>query len=107
MLESLLELGFKKVDAQVYLFLTTLGPQEGRYIAGSLELSKSQLYRSIRRLKNRGIVNSSYQRPAVFSSVAFEEFLGRSIEAKREQTYALQKSREELLNSWRVLTKNR
>jgi len=104
MLKTLLDLGFKEVDAKVYLFLRSMGPQKGKDIADSLKLHKQQLYRSLKRLKNKRIVNSD-EHPAVFSSISFEKVLDVFLEVKKEQADDLQESREELLSRWQDITK--
>jgi sugar-specific transcriptional regulator TrmB len=105
MFRTLIELGFNDVDAEVCLFLARMGPQKEKDIADSLRLKKQQIYRSLKRLKNKGIVNSSAERPAVFSSISFEEVLDLFLEVKKQQADALQKGREELLSRWQALTK--
>jgi sugar-specific transcriptional regulator TrmB len=105
MFKSLIELGFKEVDAEVCLFLVRMGPKKEKDIADSLRLKKQQIYRSLNRLKNKGIVNSSAEHPAVFSSKSFEEVLDLFLEVKKEEADVLQESREELLSRWRAITK--
>jgi sugar-specific transcriptional regulator TrmB len=104
MLKTLMDLGFKEVDAKVYLFLVSMGPQKGKDIADSLKLHKQQLYRSLKRLKNKRIVNSD-EHPAVFSSISFEKVLDVFLEVKKEQADDLQENREELLSRWQDITK--
>jgi sugar-specific transcriptional regulator TrmB len=70
-----------------------------------LKLYKQQLYRSLKRLQKKGVINASLERPARFSAVPLEKILDFSIEAKKEQALALQESREDLLSRWRILVK--
>jgi len=105
MIKTLVSLGLSHVDAEIYVFLSAEGPQKGRNIASTLKLDKQQLYRSLKKLKNKGIVNSSIEHPAVFSSISFEKILDLFLEVKKEEADILQESREELLSSWRAITK--
>jgi len=105
MIKTLVSLGLSQVDAKIYVFLSAEGPQNGRNIAGTLKLYKQQLYRSLKRLQAKGIVNSSNKRPAVFSSISFEDVLDLFLEVKKEEADILQESREELLSKWRAITK--
>ncbi len=100
--KTLISLGFREIDAKVYLLLAKKGPQKGRSIAAALELYKQQLYRSLSRLQKKRLVISTLERPARFSAVSFEKVLEFLIEGKKDQALALQKSKEELLSTWRL-----
>jgi sugar-specific transcriptional regulator TrmB len=105
MLRTLVNLGFTETDAQVYVFLTTEGPQKARDIAEALRIYKWQLYRVLKNLQSKGIINASAEYPARFSAVLFEKVLDFLIKAKMEQQQVLQESKEELLATWRSITK--
>ena len=107
LLKALVSLGFTRIDAEIYLFLANAGPQKGRNIGEALNLYKQQLYRSLKRLQEKGMVSSTLERPARFSAVSLEKVLEFLIEAKKEQLLALQESKEELLSSWRTIVKRR
>lgn len=105
MLKTLVNLGFTETDAQVYVFLATEGPQEASDIAEALQIYKRQLYRRLKSLQSKGIINASPEYPARFSAVLFEKVLDLLIKAKMEQQQALQESKEELLSTWRSITR--
>jgi sugar-specific transcriptional regulator TrmB len=105
MIKTLISLGLSQMDAEVYVFLSTSGPQNGRSIAAALKLYKQQLYRSLKRLQIKGVVNSSHRHPAVFSAISFERVLDLILVVKKEEADILQESREELLSRWRDITK--
>jgi sugar-specific transcriptional regulator TrmB len=103
MLKTLVSLGFTETDSQVYIFLTTEGPQKARDIAQALNLRSQQLYRTLKKLRSKGMVNAFPESPARFSAVLFEEALDLLVKAKKEQQEALQESKEELLSTWRSI----
>jgi sugar-specific transcriptional regulator TrmB len=105
MQKTLVNLGFTKTDAQIYVYLTTEGPQKASNIAEALNMHRQQLYRSLKKLQNKGIVNASLKYPVQFSAVLFEKILDLLIKAKMEQQQVLQESKEELLSTWRSITK--
>ena len=102
MLKTLTNLGFKQSDAEVYVFLSEMGPQEGKVIAEILKLPKQQLYRSLKNLQFRGMVSASLRQSARFSATPLEKVIDSLIEAKKEQALELQESKEQLLSSWRT-----
>jgi sugar-specific transcriptional regulator TrmB len=104
LLRILVDLGIKRLDAEVYLYLATSGPKKGRTVSNELKISKMQLYRSLRELQSRGMVNSSSEYPARFSAALFDKFLDQLIRVKKEQAKTLQASKEDLLSTWRSVT---
>ncbi len=105
LLKTLVSLGLTEIDAKIYLFLAKEGPQKGSNVAEVLKLYKQQLYRSLKRLQRKGVINATLERPACFSAVSLETFLDFLIEAKKERALALQESREELISRWKTLIK--
>jgi sugar-specific transcriptional regulator TrmB len=104
LLRILLDLGIRRLDAEVYLYLAISGPKKGRAVSKELKINKQQLYRSLKKLQSKGMVNASPEYPARFSAVLFDKFIDLLIKAKKEQAKTLQASKEELLSSWRSIT---
>lgn len=100
LLKTLAHLGLTEGDSEIYLLLAKEGPQKGRDLAKTLNLYKQQLYRGLTRLKEKGMVGATLERPARFSAVSLEKVLQFKIEAKKEQALALQESKKELLSAW-------
>ena len=105
MQKTLMNLGFTEKDSQVYLFLANEGPRKAKEIAEALNMCSAQLHSILKKLQNNGLVIASSSRSALFSAVFFEKVLELLVEAKREQHEALLASKEELLSTWRSLTK--
>ena len=105
MLKTLVGLGLKEMEAEVYVFLTTNGPQEAKGIGTALKLSKQKLYRCLRNLQDKSIVTASAERPARFSAVILERVLDLFLKAKIEHQQILHEIKEELLDSWKSTIK--
>ena len=99
----LANLGFDPVDAQVYIYLAKKGVQKASEIGKAAKLTKQQLYPSLKRLQNKGIVSSTIEHPARFSAMPFEKVLDLFIQAKIEETRSLQQSKSEILSNWQGL----
>ena len=93
-------LGFTETDAQVYVFLTTEGPQHVRDIAEALRIYKRKLYRGLRKLQKKGLVNANQEHPARFSAVAFNEILELLIKTHLKEAQRIEQENEEILNQW-------
>jgi len=103
-LKTLEGFGLSRIDAEVYVYLAKKGPKKGRELANALQVTKQQLYPSLKNLKNRGIVTASLERPALFSAVAFEQVLELLIEIKVEQAKVIKETKKELLGSWQSIS---
>jgi sugar-specific transcriptional regulator TrmB len=104
-LRTLESFGLKRVDAEVYVYLSKKGPQKGIDLANALKIRKQQLYPILKTLQDKGVVAASLERPALFSALAFEKALNMLVEANMEQAKALEETKEALLSSWREMTK--
>ncbi len=105
MLKTLTSLGFKSLDAEVYISLTTNGSQEVRDLAEALKTNRTQVYRSIKNLRAKGILQASNNRPAEFSALSFEKVLNALIKANMEEAKKLEMEKERILSRWQIMTK--
>ena len=103
-LESIMQLGLTEADAQVYVYLALNGPQKAKQITQKMNLYKEQLYRSLKKLQKKDIVESTDPHPAVYSAIPFDKVLDLLAEIKKEQEKALLEARKELLASWKEMT---
>jgi sugar-specific transcriptional regulator TrmB len=106
-IKAIIGLGLSEFDAQVYIFLALNGPQTVNQISAMMKKSKQQVYRSLKSLEENSVVVVSGAVPAVFSAASFEKVLDLLSIKKERQARALEKVREDLLNSWqRVIESN-
>ena len=103
--KTLINLGFTETDTQVYVFLTTEGPQKARDIAETLNLYKQRLYRSLGKMQNKGIIKASGY-PAQFSAVPIEKVIDLLVKDNVEQAEYVIRNRQDLLYSWRKIIKD-
>ena len=100
LLKTLVSFGLTQQDSQVYLFLSKTGLRRGRDLSTGLKITKQQLYRSLKTLQSKGIVNATLERPARFSAVPLEKVLDSFLKAKVEETQRLRQDRDEILSDW-------
>jgi sugar-specific transcriptional regulator TrmB len=93
-LKTLEAFGLSHIDSEVYLYLSKKGPKKGREVSNALQISKQKLYPSLKNLKNKGIINTSSDRPTLFSALAFEEVLELLITIRVDQAKAIKKTKK-------------
>jgi sugar-specific transcriptional regulator TrmB len=102
--KTLINLGFTAIDVDVYIHLTREGPRKISEIAPALKLHTRRLYRILKRLQSKGIVEISKEYADSFSAVPFEKVLDLLIKANLEEAKSLIKNEKDLLSSWRSIT---
>ena len=106
-IKVIMDLGLSETDAQVYVFLALNGPHEAKQIIKKMNLYKRKLYRSLKNLKDKDVVKSTFDYPAVFYAISFEEILDLLSKIKKEQAQVLQETKDELLTTWKTLLKKK
>ena len=96
------KLGLSQTDAKVYIYLATNGPNKARAIVDYLKINRGQVYKSLRRLQNKGATISSNEHPIKFSAVPFEDLLDMLMKIKKEQAKILRDCKEELISEFRI-----
>jgi sugar-specific transcriptional regulator TrmB len=106
-IDTLVSLGLKRIDAEIYIFLAKKGPHRGKDIANALKITKQQLYPSLKNLQNKGIVKSTLKRPALFSAVPIEKVLSTFLKTRTEKNQRMIQNKEQLLSSWQSIVDRR
>jgi HTH-type transcriptional regulator, sugar sensing transcriptional regulator len=101
--KTLAGFGLSTVDSKIYILLEKNGPLTARKMTEMLKLHRQQLYRILGRLEKAGLVNSSGDRPKLFSALTFEEILDMFLKNKSDQARRLSVRRDELLLHWRIM----
>ena len=101
--KTLMDLGLSQLDAQVYVFLAKRGLQKGQDIAQGLKIHKQQIYRSLKNLQNKGIVEVTVDHPARYSAEPFQKVIDLFIRAKMEDAQSLRQNRDSILSDWQSI----
>lgn len=102
----LVNFGFKIQDAEVYIFLATNGPKNARVITISLKTHKHKVYKSLRGLQNKRIVNATPEHPANFSVISLDKLLDLLAKSSLEEAQRIEKEKDHILRLWKTSVKN-
>jgi HTH-type transcriptional regulator, sugar sensing transcriptional regulator len=102
-LKTLNGLGLSRLDSQVYICLAKKGSQKGNEISKTLKVQNQQLYRSLKNLRSKGIVDATLEHPARFSAVSFDKVVDLFIKAKMAEAQLIQEKKEEILTSFQSI----
>jgi sugar-specific transcriptional regulator TrmB len=105
MLKTLMDLGFKRDEAKVYVLLALNGSYEAKKIMDNLKIYKRKVYRILKKLESKKIVYATSEIPAQFSAIPFNRVLDLLIRDTREEANRIEEKKEEILALWRFNTK--
>ncbi len=93
--------GLTEKEIQIYIFLAKFGALKTGEISKQTKINKGEVYRILKTLAEKGVVESTLDLPALYSAVGFDKILDSAIRAKREEATNIEKAKDELLNYWR------
>lgn len=97
------EFGLSEKEVKVYLYLSKSGSQKAIEISRNLKIHKVEVYRFLKSLENKGLVESTLERPTRFAALPLEQILDSLISKRKKITTALQKEKEKILNQWKAM----
>jgi sugar-specific transcriptional regulator TrmB len=68
-----------------------------------MNLTKQQLYPSLRKLKNKGLINATSNRPAVFTALPVEKVLDLLADSKIKDAENTKQNKKEILQIWKLM----
>ncbi len=98
---NLMRLGLSETESEVFIYLAKKGPKKEKDLSSAFDLRGQRLHQILESLQRRGMVTMTTEQYALFSALTFEEVLEMLITENIEQAHAAQKTRKELLASWK------
>jgi predicted transcriptional regulator len=101
------EFGLTDTESEVYLFLSKYGASKGTEIAKQTKKDKAQIYNALKNLVTKGLAESTLESPVRYTPVAFESIVESAIKAKQEEAARIQNTKQELLEYWKKIKKQK
>ena len=99
--KALKDFGLTEKEAEIYIFLAKHGVLTGGEISKQTKMHRPIVYRILKSLQKKGVVESTLESPIRFSSVPFEKVLDENIRVKYEEATLLEKAKNGLLSDWK------
>jgi sugar-specific transcriptional regulator TrmB len=99
--------GLTEKEAEVYIFLAKHGVLRGGEIAKGIKTDKAEVYRILKSLQTKGLVESTLEAPTRFIAVKFETILDLFVKAKRDEATLIESTKKDLLSDWKNISKTR
>ena len=95
--------GLTEKETEVYIFIAKHGFLKGREITIQMKIDKGQLYRILRNLQKKGIVEATLEYPTRFTAAPFETVIDTFVKSKREEVAQIEEARKDLLSVWKKI----
>jgi len=102
--KTLNNIGLSEKEAEVYLFLGKRGALKGREITKQLKINKGQVYRILKSLQKKGLVETTLEYPTRFIAVPLEKVIDSFIKSKREEVTQIEETKKNLLSDWNKIS---
>jgi pimeloyl-ACP methyl ester carboxylesterase len=103
---ALKEFGLTEKEVEIYVFLAKHGSLTGGEVSKQTKTHRALIYRILKNLQKKGVVESTLESPVRFFSVPFEKVLDENIKIKYEEASSLEKAKKNLLNDWEKIGSN-
>jgi sugar-specific transcriptional regulator TrmB len=103
---ALESLGLKRLEIQLYIYLSRNGPQKCADLCKKLDLTKQQVYPSLKELREKNAASATPEHPAVFSAKPFEDILKLLRQNKINEAEKTQHDKEQILQAWKLMLNN-
>jgi sugar-specific transcriptional regulator TrmB len=103
--KALRNFGLTEKETAVYVFLAKRGVTSGGEITKQTKMDKALVYRALKSLQTRGLVEATVEFPARFTAVSFEKVIDLNIKAKQDEAAQIKEKKTELLKYWQKIEK--
>ena len=96
--------GLSKNEAKVYVYLAKFGEQKAHKVSRSLSLHRTETYKILKRLEEKGLALRILEKPIKFAAVPVDKALENLIQDKKQRVMRLEEEKQKILNSWDVFS---
>lgn len=104
-IETLAYFGLEDIDSKVYMGLLQTGPVSVGTLSGKLDIDRGKTYRALNRLRNMGVVTTTFSNPTLCSAVSPNEALGTIIERKQDEITTMKNLTQKIVEDIDVIVK--
>ncbi|MGI0004449.1 MAG: TrmB family transcriptional regulator [Candidatus Nitrosotenuis sp.] len=84
-IEALSFFGLEEIDSKVYTGLLQTGPVSVGVLSVKLDIDRGKTYRALNKLRNMGVVSTSFSNPTLCTAISPDEALRTILERKQDE----------------------
>ncbi len=105
MVEALAFFGLEEIDSKVYMGLLQTGPVSVGALSTKLDIDRGKTYRALNRLRNMGVVTTTFSNPTLCTAVAPSEALQIILERKQDEITTMRNLSQKIIQDINVIAK--
>ena len=95
------DFGLTNKEVAVYLFLAKQEILSGGEIAKQTKIDRSVVYRILKSLQAKGLVEATLESPTRFVAITFEKALDLIIKTRQEEALKVERAKKDLVEDWK------
>jgi sugar-specific transcriptional regulator TrmB/pimeloyl-ACP methyl ester carboxylesterase len=101
----LLDYGLTNKEADIYIFLAKNVILTGGEISKRTKIARPVVYRILKNLQTKGLVEPTLESPTRFVAVPFDKALDLIIKTKKQEALKVEREKQDLLEDWKTISK--
>jgi sugar-specific transcriptional regulator TrmB len=104
--EALAFFGLEEIDSKVYMGLLQTGPVSVGALSAKLDIDRGKTYRALNRLRNMGVVTTTFSNPTLCSAILPSEALATIVDRKQDEITTMKNLSQKIVDDISVIVKN-
>lgn len=105
--DILTDFGLTKKETEVYLFLVKYESLTGGEITKHTKIARSVVYRILKSLQSKGLVETTLESPIRFRALSLENTIDLIITTKQEEVLQIKKVKKSLIEDWKEINQSK
>lgn len=97
--------GLEEIDSKVYMGLLQTGPVSVGTLSAKLDIDRGKTYRALNRLRNMGVVSTTFSNPTLCSAVAPLEALNIILDRKQDEMITMKNLSQKIVQDIDIIVK--
>jgi sugar-specific transcriptional regulator TrmB len=97
--------GLEEIDSKVYMGLLQTGPVSVGTLSAKLDIDRGKTYRALNRLRNMGVVSTTFSNPTLCSAISPTEALSVILDRKQDELITMKNLSEKIVQDIDVIVK--
>ena len=102
--KALIKFGLSKNEARVFTYLAKYGEQKAHKISKALSLHRTETYKILKRLEERGLAYRILDKPIKFAAVPIDKALENLVQEERQKIKRLEEEKRKIIEKWNSMT---
>ena len=97
--------GLEEIDSKVYMGLLQTGPVSVGTLSGKLDIDRGKTYRALNRLRNMGVVSTTFSNPTLCSAIPPAEALDVILDRKQDEMITMKSLSQKIVEEIDVIVR--